>query len=62
MTEDSVVHGLIQDQINYVSYRLPHPSKLNGGALIQALKSTKITDPESLENALEEFKRHLLKA
>ena len=62
MTEDSVVHGLIQDQINYVRYRLPHPSKLNGGALIQAFKSTEITDPENLENALEEFKRHLLKA
>ena len=62
MTEDSVVRGLIQDQINYVSYRLPHPSKLNGVALVQALKSTEITDPARLENALEEFKRHLLKA
>jgi len=62
MTEDSVVHGLIQDQINYVSYKLPHPSKLNGGALIQAMKSTEISDPASLEKALEDFKRHLLKA
>lgn len=62
MTQDSALRSHIQDQINYVSYRLPHPSKLNGGALVHALKSTEITDPASLENALEEFKCHLFQA
>lgn len=62
MTEDPAVRSRVQDQINYVSYRLPHPSKLNGGALIQALKAIEVADPASLESALEEFKRHLRQA
>jgi hypothetical protein len=59
MTEDYSMRDRIQSQINYISYRLPHPSKLNRDALARALKAIEVADPSSLENALEEFKQHL---
>jgi len=62
MTEDPSIHVHIKEQINYVSYQLPHPSKLEGQALLRALKAIEITDPSSLESALKEFKQHLHKA
>ncbi len=62
MTEDYSLRDRIQNQINYISYKLPHPSKLNKEALVQALNAIDVTDSSSLESALEEFKRHLERA
>jgi len=62
MTEDPSLRGRIQDQINCVSYRLPHSSKLHGEVLVRALKTIEVADPSSLESALEEFKQHLQQA
>jgi len=62
MTEDPAMRSHIQDQINYVSYRMPHPSKLNSVALIQAMKAIEVADLSDLESSLEEFKRHLQQA
>ena len=62
MTDDPLLLSRIQDQINYVSYRLPHPSKLNGKVLIQALQVIEVADMSDLEGALAEFKRLLKQA
>ena len=62
MTDDYALRDRIQNEINYVSYKIPHPSKLKGEALLRALNAIQATDPSNLENALEEFKRHLRQA
>ena len=62
MTDDASLKSRIQDQINYVSYSLPHPSKLDGTALSQALNTIESTDEQSLEYSLNEINRHLRNA
>lgn len=62
MTEDPLLLSRIQEQINHVSYRLPHTSKVNSGALSQALKAIEAAEPLNVESALNEFILHIKQA
>jgi hypothetical protein len=62
VTEDQELKSQIQEQINYVSYVLPHPSKLNDAQLAGALQAIEFVEPPGVREALGIFKEHLARA
>lgn len=62
MSEDPAVQLRIEEQINHVAFRLPHPARLNREALVKALKAIDMAEPSNVERSLKEFETHLRNA
>ena len=61
LTEDQELKSQIDEQINHVSYILPHPSKLDDARLATALQAIEHAKPPAVREALELFKEHLVR-
>lgn len=62
MSSDSEFRNRVQAEINFVAYKLPHPSKLDSEALLRAVAAIEAARPDTLAASLDEFKRHMRSA